>query len=132
MFTRSLFSGFESLIWNKLGGMTSYCPLLPNLASTIADFRSLCRTMTQRARHFQEQGRVICNQQVVGSSPTAGSTSKPLLEWILREQLKEPLATARQRRGNVLPNCCQISQPRSAAVSFSTAATARCGSAVPF
>ena len=76
MFTRHFFSGFENVIWNNVGGMKSYCPLLPKLASTIADFRSPYRTIAQKQTHLHEEGRMICNQQVVGSSPTAGSLSQ--------------------------------------------------------
>lgn len=40
--------------------------------------------------------QLICNQQVIGSSPIAGSTSNSLLEWILRLHKNFQLAATGQ------------------------------------
>jgi|GEM_PF-5927812 len=45
----------------------------------------------------------ICNQQVIGSSPIAGSTSNSLLEWILRLHKNFQLAATGQLTAHLLP-----------------------------
>ena len=40
------------------------------------DFASACLVIHQKKRHLQKANCLICNQQVVGSRPTAGSLSQ--------------------------------------------------------
>ena len=40
------------------------------------DFASACLVIHKKKRHLQKVNCLICNQQVVGSSPTAGSLSQ--------------------------------------------------------
>ena len=47
--------------------------------------------------------QLICNQQVIGSSPIAGSTSNSLLEWILRLHKNFQLAATGQLTAHLLP-----------------------------
>jgi len=47
--------------------------------------------------------QLICNQQVTGSNPVAGSTSNSLLEWILRLHKNSQLAGTGQLAAHLLP-----------------------------
>jgi hypothetical protein len=62
-----------------------------------------CEAREGKAGIAQLVEQLICNQQVVGSSPTAGSTLNSMLKWILRTEQKALWAAVRQLTAHLLP-----------------------------